>query len=209
MFATKDQGIRYRSDGHDQLTSKYDAAFDPDEKDAKSMGGYMVKLFGGLISWSAKKEQNVAVSSTHSEYQTQTVVTKCVVHLRQLMFEMGLGEHCKHSTVIEGDNQQAVTLGLEQKVTGGNKFYFLDLHFCKDMYEEGHVQYRWVLGENNHADSMTKPLGTVLFEKFVAHGSGYSKSPIEVLAPPECWVERKRETFLGGREFVISWSIRV
>jgi hypothetical protein len=31
---------------------------------------------------------------------------------------------------------------------------------------------------------MTKPLGTVLFEKFVAQGSGYSKSPIEVLAPP-------------------------
>ena len=82
MFATKYMGIRYRSDRYDQFTAKYDAAFDPDEKDGKSMGGYLVKLFGGLISWSAKKELNVAVSTTHSEYQAQTAVTKRVVHLR-------------------------------------------------------------------------------------------------------------------------------
>ena len=184
MFETREQGIRYRSDGHDQLTAKYDAAFDPDAKDGKSMGGYLIKLFGGVISWSAKKERNVAVSSTHSEYQTQAAVTKTVVHLRQLLFEMGLEEHCKNSTVIEGDNQQAVTLGLEPKVTEGNKFYVLDLHFCKDMFEEGHVQYRWTPGENNHADIMTKALGTVLFDRFVKSSSGYSKSPVEVLAPP-------------------------
>jgi hypothetical protein len=79
MFATKYMGIRYRSDRYDQFTAKYDAAFDPDEKDGKSMGGYLVKLFGGLISWSAEKERNVAVSTTHSEYQAQTAVTKCVV----------------------------------------------------------------------------------------------------------------------------------
>ena len=36
MFETKARGIRYRSDGHDQRTTKYDAAFDPDEKDGKS-----------------------------------------------------------------------------------------------------------------------------------------------------------------------------
>ena len=50
MFATKDQGIRYRPDGHDQRTAKYDATFDPDEKDGNNMGGYMVKLFRGFIS---------------------------------------------------------------------------------------------------------------------------------------------------------------
>jgi hypothetical protein len=95
-----------------------------------------------------------------------------------------LEEHCKYSTVIEGDNQQAVTLGIDPKVTDGNKFYLLDLHFYKDMQEEGHVQYRWGPGENNHSDIMTKPLGTVLFERFVEPTSGYSVSPVEVLAPP-------------------------
>ena len=44
---------------------------------------------------------------------------------------------------LEGDNQQAVTLGLEPKVTKANTFYLLDLHFYKDMYEEGNVQYGW------------------------------------------------------------------
>jgi hypothetical protein len=36
---------------------------------------------------------------------------------------------------------------------------------------------------SNHADIMTKPLGTVLFDRFVAPTSGYSASPVEVLAP--------------------------
>ena len=75
-----------------------------------------------------------------------------------------------------------MTLGIDPKVTEGNKFYLLDLHFCKDMQEEGHVQYRWVSGENNHADIMTKALGTVLFDRLVAPSSGYSTSPVEVLA---------------------------
>ena len=77
-----------------------------------------------------------------------------------------------------------MTLGIDPKVTDGNKFYLLDLHFCKDMQEEGHVQYRWVPRENNHSDIMTKPLGTVLLERFVEPTSGYSASPVEVLAPP-------------------------
>ena len=46
------------------------------------------------------------------------------------------------------------------------------------------MQYRWGPGENNHSDIMTKPLGTVLFERFVEPTSGYSASPVEVLAPP-------------------------
>ena len=47
MYLTRERGIRYRSDGFDQLTAKYDAAFGPDAKDGKSMGGYVVELFGG------------------------------------------------------------------------------------------------------------------------------------------------------------------
>ena len=76
-----------------------------------------------------------------------------------------------------------MTLGLEPKVTEGNKFYFLDLHFCKYMYEEGHAQYWWVVGTIDHADIMAKSLGAASFEKNVMPISGYSKFPIEVLAP--------------------------
>jgi hypothetical protein len=51
MFATKEQGIRYRLDGHDQrLTTKYDAAFDPEKKDGKSMRGYIV-LYNKTVWW--------------------------------------------------------------------------------------------------------------------------------------------------------------
>jgi hypothetical protein len=184
MYSTRHRGIRFRSDECDQLTAKYDAALDPDVKDGKSMGGWSIKLFGGPISCLSKKMAHTAVSSTHAEYQIQASVTKSVVHFRQLLFEMELEEHCREATIVEGDNTQAVTLGVSPKVTGGNKFYLLDLHYCKDMNEEGHVQYRWVEGTNNTADIFTKALGQVLFEKFVDSLCGYAISPVEVLAPP-------------------------
>jgi hypothetical protein len=114
---------------------------------------------------------------------------------------MGLEEHFKHSTVIADDNQQAMTLGLEPKVTEGNKFYLLDLHFCKD--EEGHAQYRWVLGENNHADIMTKPLGTGC-STGLWHRAADTRSLRLRCWHHHCWVGRRREFFLGGRVFAIS-----
>lgn len=184
MYGTKDRGIRYRSDGHDQITAKYDAALDRDVKDGKSMGGWIIKLFGGAIAFFSKKMKHVAMSSTHAEYQIQASVTKSVVHFRQLLFEMGLADdHCREATIVEGDNTQAVNLGMEPKVTVENKFYLLDHHYRKDMFEEGHVQYRWVEGSNNSADVTTKPLGTVLLQKFASMMCGYEESPIEPLAP--------------------------
>ena len=183
MYSTRHRGIRFRSDGCDQLTAKYDAALDPDVKDGKSMGGWCIKLFGGPISCLSKKMAHTAVSSTHAEYQIQASVTKSVVHFRQLLFEMELEEHCQEATIVEGDNTQAVTLAVSPKVTSGNKFYLLDLHYCKDMNEEGHVQYRWVEGSKNTADIFTKALGQVLFEKFIDPLCGYAISPVEQLAP--------------------------
>ena len=62
------------------------------------------------------------------------------------------------------------------KVTVRNKFYLLDYHYSKDMYEEGHVHFRWVPGENNLVDIMTKSLTPVLLETFHTMVCGYSVS---------------------------------
>ena len=66
MHGTRELGIRYRLDGHNQLTAQYDSSFDPDAKGGKITEGWIIKIFGASIAWLSKKSMHVAMSSTHA-----------------------------------------------------------------------------------------------------------------------------------------------
>lgn len=56
----------------------------------KSTGAYLFLLYGGPISWSSKRQQTVALSSTESEYMAETQATKEAIWLRHFLSEIGL-----------------------------------------------------------------------------------------------------------------------
>jgi hypothetical protein len=58
---------------------------------------------------------------------------KSIVHSKNLLTEMGFEQFCDEPVPTIGDNVQCVTLCHEKKVTSGNKFSTLDLHYSKEM----------------------------------------------------------------------------
>jgi hypothetical protein len=123
----------FRSNGHSQLTVKYDATLDPDVKYGKKHGRLDYKIIRRPGSMAFEKDVHAAVSRSHAENQIHARATKTVVHLRHLLFEMGLEEHCHDATVAEGDNTQAVNLlvGMEPI------FWVLETYHCSESARQG------------------------------------------------------------------------
>lgn len=53
-----------------------DSDWATDELDRKSVSGFLIFLYGGLISWFSVKQKTIALSSTKSEYMGLTHVMK-------------------------------------------------------------------------------------------------------------------------------------
>ncbi|SJL00109.1 uncharacterized protein ARMOST_03421 [Armillaria ostoyae] len=86
LNATSDWALKYGSQYHKEKVgldvvvhldlALIDADWASDEWDHKSVSGYAVNLFGGLVSWSSVKQKSVSLSSMESEYMGLTHVLK-------------------------------------------------------------------------------------------------------------------------------------
>ena len=107
LKGTVDYSIHYGA--VEALHGYSDSSYATDLDDAKSFSGYGFFFHGGLIMWSATKQNNVTISSTESEYVGASNAICEAIHLRQHIAEI---EHTvdRPATVIKCDNTGAITL---------------------------------------------------------------------------------------------------
>jgi len=67
-----------------------DADWAGDLDQRRSTSGYVFNLFGGVVSWTSKKQSVVAPSTTKAEYMATTHASKEAVWLQRLCSNMGL-----------------------------------------------------------------------------------------------------------------------
>ncbi|KAL6420407.1 hypothetical protein ACFW04_014533 [Cataglyphis niger] len=87
-----------------------DADWGGNVNDHVSYTGFVFKLANTAITWEARKQKSIALSSTEAEYMALTEAAKETIYLRNLLEEMCYMERQSKSTTIYCDNQGAQKL---------------------------------------------------------------------------------------------------
>jgi hypothetical protein len=92
LRGTSDQHLVYQRGSPNGATLQgfVDANWASDVNDRKSTSGFVFTLAGAAISWSCKKQNVIALSSTEAEYVAAAHAAKEAVWLRRLLTMLGL-----------------------------------------------------------------------------------------------------------------------
>ena len=127
----------------------------------KSLTGYVFTVYGTTISWKARLQKVVALSSSKAQYMALTEAIKEALWLYQLVRELKTDQ--QHISVF-CDNQGAIQLSKNQGFHERTKHVDIKFHFIRDIVAEGIVIVKKVPTEENPTDKITKPLPSKKFE---------------------------------------------
>ncbi|TFY56531.1 hypothetical protein EVJ58_g7579 [Rhodofomes roseus] len=145
-----------------------DADHGRDIVDRQSVSAYVWQIGNTSVSWSSKKQQTVAISSTESEYMAMTHSSKHGIWLRRLLIELNeLVSESEIATPIFVDNKSSIDLSKEARFHARTKHIDVQHHFIREHVEDGMFVVMHVPSHLNIADGLTKPLDRVSFEIFV------------------------------------------
>lgn len=147
-------GLIFKKSGQ-ELQGFVDADWGGCINDRRSFTGYAFKLANGAVSWEAKKQRTVALSSTEAEYMAMTEATKEAIYLRQLLDEIGISTN---SIRIYNDNQGAQKLVRNPIFHSRTKHIDIRHHFIRDAYETGVINLEYMSTNDMPADVLTKGL---------------------------------------------------
>ena len=68
LAGTIDIDITFKPGDIDRLQGYTNTFWNDNKETSRSTGGYLYKLFNGLVSWSSKQQKLIATSSAESEY---------------------------------------------------------------------------------------------------------------------------------------------
>jgi hypothetical protein len=143
---TKAMRLRYGNGSNDvqrELLGYADSDYVGDSTDRKSTMGYTYLLHGGAITWSTRKQQSVATSTTEAEYMGLCNAAKEAVWLRNLLMSLGLKKYVaqnNESTRIYGDNQGSLKLVANPEMHSRSKHIDVQYHYLRELAQQGLIE---------------------------------------------------------------------
>jgi hypothetical protein len=154
LKGTRELWLSYGGIG-EELASFTDADGNMAE-DCHATLGYAFIVNGGAISWSAKHQEIVTLSTTESEYIGATHAAKEALWLCSLI--MQVFEATPTTMMIFSDNQSAIVLAKDHQYHAQTKHIDVRYHFIQWIIEEGKIWLIYCPTEEMVADVFTKAL---------------------------------------------------
>jgi hypothetical protein len=154
LKGTKDLWLTYGGQPKD-LVGYADADGNMAE-DRHAISGYAFILHGGAISWSAKRQEIISLSTTESEYIAATYASKEALWLRSLITQ--LFDTSLTATTLFSDNQSAIALTKDHQYHARTKHIDIRYHFIHWIVENGSLRLVYCPTDEMVADTLTKAL---------------------------------------------------
>ncbi|RDB27836.1 Retrovirus-related Pol polyprotein from transposon TNT 1-94 [Hypsizygus marmoreus] len=152
--------------GHNPDVTGYSDADWASHMHRHSISGFAFFVGFGVVSWSAKKQAIITLSSTESEYVALTHASKDIIWIHKLLTELSFFYQFSLPTTLYSDNQGAIRLSKDSTFHGRTKHIDVHFHFIRQTVSSGHIRILFCPTSDMIADIFTKSLARVKFEKF-------------------------------------------
>ena len=158
-----DLGLWFLKDSHMDFISYTDADFTGCKIYRKSNSRSCYFLGSSLVSWSSKKQNSMALSTTKVEYIVAENCCAQVLWMIQTLWDFGL-EFTK--VPVFCDNTSVINLSKNHIQYSWTKHIEIRYHFLRDHLQKGDISLEFVSTEDQLADIFTKPLDATWFCNF-------------------------------------------
>lgn len=148
------------------LSGYSDSDWAGDTATSRSTSGFVFNIGSGAISWSAKRQPTVALSTCEAEYRGQTQAAKEAIWLRQLLQNLNPSGATPYATTIYCDNQGAIALAKDPRFHARTKHIAIQHHWVREKIADETIQLEYVSTAMQVADGLTKALPKAPFEAF-------------------------------------------
>jgi hypothetical protein len=132
--------------------------------DRRSTCDFAIFLGMNLISWCARKQPTVSVSSTEAEYKTIANATIEIMWVHTLLEELKLTRHT--TALLWRDNLGATYLSANPVFHAKTKRIEVDYHFVKERVARKQLRIEFILSYDQLGDGFTKTLPAAKLKKF-------------------------------------------
>lgn len=126
--------------------------------DAKSFGGYVVKIGNNLISWKSKKQDLVAMSTCEAELIALYDGLHELKWVHGLLTGININIGDKLPIELRTDSRAAMEWVAKERVTNRTKHINRKYYGIKDDVKAGFIKLTHVMSEDMEADALTKSL---------------------------------------------------
>lgn len=156
VVSTADFSLVYSAGSPAIVVGMCDADFAANVFDRKSINGFVWLLSGAAITWNAKKQTLIALSTTEAEYVALVHAGREAIWIRSILSEVSLSP--SRPTELYCDNLGAVALTANPGFHARTKHFDVKLHWIRDRIASSELCVHFVPTESNLADLFTKSL---------------------------------------------------
>ena len=133
-------------------------------EDRHAVSGYTFLITGGAVSWSAKWQEIIALSTTEAKYVAITHAAKEALWLRLLIFQ--LFELDLEPTILFSDNKSTIELTKDHQFHPRTKHINIRFHFIRYIVESSSIQLIYCPTDDMVANTLTKALPSAKVKHF-------------------------------------------
>ncbi|GJQ98231.1 retrovirus-related pol polyprotein from transposon TNT 1-94 [Tanacetum coccineum] len=156
ISGTKNFGIWYTNVPNFMLIGFTDSDWAGCLDTRKSTSGNLFSLGSGAVTWSSKKQETLALSSSEAEYTAVTSAARQALWLRKLLVDFDCEQ--KGATKIFCDNRSAIAMAKNPAFHARTKHIDVQHHFIRHQVANNRIELKFCGTSEQTADIFTKSL---------------------------------------------------